>query len=78
MKTTLSLQFKLLIAVALVIVLTLSVLIYLVVNSQRKLSRASFRDLAIALAQALGDTGIKEVSSCRPVPRSEWRLLPPP
>jgi len=57
MKTTLSLQFKLLIAVALVIVLTLSVLIYLVVDSQRKLSRASFRDLAIALAQAL-DAGI--------------------
>ena len=57
MKTTLSLQFKLLIAVALVIVLTLSVLIYLVVDNQRKLSRASFRDLAITLAQAL-DAGI--------------------
>ena len=57
MKFKPNLQFKLLIVVALVIVLTLSVFYYLSVNSQRKIFYDSFRDSAISLAQAL-DAGI--------------------
>ena len=52
-----NLQFKLLIAVASVIIFTLSILTYLSVNSQRILLHDSFRDLAITLSQAL-DAGI--------------------
>jgi len=57
MKIKFTLQFQLLIAVALVIILTLSASTYLSVNNQRKVSYNSFRDLAITLAQAL-DAGI--------------------
>jgi len=57
MAIKLSLQFKLLIAVALVIILALLSLAYLSINSQKKLFYESFQDLAITLAQAL-DAGI--------------------
>ena len=53
MKFKPNLQFKLLIVVALVIVLTLSVFYYLSVNNQRNIFRDSFRDSAIGLAHAL-------------------------
>lgn len=57
MKFKLNLQFKLLIVVTLVIVLTFSGFYYLSVNNQKKIFHDSFRDSAIGLAQAL-DAGI--------------------
>ncbi|MBI4359277.1 MAG: HAMP domain-containing protein, partial [Candidatus Nealsonbacteria bacterium] len=57
MKFKPNLQFKLLVVVSLVIVLTLSFFYYLSVNSQKKIFHDSFRDSAISLARAL-DAGI--------------------
>jgi len=48
-----SLQFELLVVVALVIILTFSVFYYLNINNQRNVFYDSFRDSAISLAQAL-------------------------
>ena len=57
MKLKPNLQFKLLVVVSLVIVLTLSFFYYLSVNNQKKIFHDSFRDSAISLAHAL-DAGI--------------------
>jgi len=68
-----SLQFRLLIVVALVIILTLSALTYLSINSQRKLFYASFRDLAITLAQAL-DAGISSKSELNDISKLQSNI----
>lgn len=57
MKIKFSLQLKLLVAVTLVIIIALSISAYLTADNQRKLLQLSFRDLGIALAQAM-DAGI--------------------
>jgi len=53
MKFKPNLQFKLLVVVSLVIVLTLSFFYYLSINNQKKIFQDSFRDSAISLAYAL-------------------------
>ncbi len=73
MKIKFNLQFRLLIVVGLVVVLTLSVFYYLSVNNQKKLFYDSFRDSAISLAQAL-DANIGSKDDLNDIPKLQSNI----